>query len=207
MSKKLQITIVISTIAVILLLIGLFSLRQMHGTELPMDEDDSLALLEKLEGQGIFDADKYIFSDTVKDESSKRTSVIVHSTDYSDKTEGEFDAEAIKAMVVSFGKTFLSEVVEKKTFENLNATEVFSFSGGDKRIQFDFSEPIPTDFGIGDAYGCASIVFDKNEVLQSVTLYFNKDDGDRVLTVIFGNVPLEAVISTGGEVVFVPIEE
>ena len=128
MSKKLQITIVISTIAVILLLIGLFSLRQMHGTELPMDEDDSLALLEKLEGQDIFDADKYIFSDTVKDESSKRTSVIVHSTDYSDKTEGEFDAEAIKAMVVSFGKTFLSEVVEKKTFENLNATEVFSFS-------------------------------------------------------------------------------
>lgn len=207
MSKKLQITIVVSTIAVVLLLVSLFSLRQLHGTELPMDESEALALLDTLEGQDIFDADKYIFSDTVKDESSKRTSVIVHSTDFSDKTEGEFDAEEIKAKVVSFGKTFLSEVVEKKTFENLNATEVFSFSGGDKRIQFDFSEPIPADFGLENAYGCASIVFDKNDVLQSVTIYFNKNDGDRVLTVIFGNVLLEAVISTGGEVVFLPIEE
>lgn len=207
MSKKLQITIVAATVAVVLLLVGFFSLRQLHGTELPMEEEDALALLDKLEGQSVFDADKYIFSDTVKDESSKRTSVIVHATSFCDKTEGEFDAEAIKTKVVELGKTFLSEVVEKKTFENLNATEVFSFSGGDKRIQFDFSEPIPTDFGIGDAYGCASIVFDKNDVLQSVTLYFNKNDGDRVLTVIFGNVSLEAVISTGGEVVFLPIEE
>lgn len=207
MSKKLQITIVASTIAVVLLLVSLFSLRQLHGTELPMDEGEAFALLDTLEGQSIFGADKYIFSDTVKDESSKKTSIIVHSTDFSDKTEGEFDAEEIKAKVVSFGKTFLSEVVEKKTFENLNATEVFSFSGGDKRIQFDFSEPIPTDFGLENAYGCASIVFDKNDVLQSVTLYFNKNDGDRVLTVIFGNVSLEAVISTGGEVVFLPIEE
>ena len=207
MSKKLQITIVLATLAVVLLLVGIFSLRQLNGAEIELDEKDAKLLLEGLGEQEAINGQHYIYAYTVKEESGTKNSIYVHQTSFSDKSEGEIDFESLKPEILEYLKIFLDEIIEKSAYEDMVATEVFSFSGGDKRVQFDFSSPIPEAFGFGDAYGCASLVFDKENVLQSLTLYFNEGDGNEVCTGIFGDVPLEAVISTGGEVVFMPIEE
>lgn len=196
-----------ATVIVVLLLVVIFSLRQISGTEIEMEEKEAIALLEKLDKSGVLLGEKFIYANSKRNEKDTLESVIVHKTSFNDEVVGEVDAEEIKNKITSFSDVFLEKIIKTKAFDGLNATKVFSFSGGDKRIQFDFTDPIPDEFGYENAIGCASLAFDKDDNLISVTLYFEIDEGKEMCTVLFGDIELDVQISTGGIIVLTPVEK